>query len=123
MDLLKKGCWVISIPFLFSLAAVIKRSFILMILCILIHFLLLKIIPFFRGRENVWMFIMTAVSFIPYNLYILVGLGVGEFLFYSIWILGVLRCILFYITLVSIEETIMAFFTRVIWKRQKKTII
>lgn len=94
-----------------------------MILCILIHFLLLKIIPFFRGRENVWMFIMTAVSFIPYNVYILVGLGVGEFLFYSIWILGVLRCILFYITLVSIEETIMAFFTRVIWKRQKKTII
>lgn len=115
---LNKVILAVGIPFVFSWIAVIKHSVFLFTLLFLAHFVLLKIIPGFRGRENLWMFIIVFVSSIPLNLYILRLMNEWELIFGSMLILGILRCILYYIVILSVEEVIMGIFTRLIWKKQ-----
>lgn len=120
---LSKGIWTLVIPAVLSTMAVFKRSMILLALLIVIHFVILRVVPSFKGRENVWMFIFVAVSSIPLNIYVLILVNEWGFLFGSMFILGILRSVLFYVMLLSLEEIIMGVVTRLIWKRQYKLVL
>lgn len=120
---LSKGIWTLVIPAVLSTMAVLKRSMILLALLIVIHFVILRVVPSFKGRENVWMFIFVAVSSIPLNIYVLILVNEWGFLFGSMFILGILRSVLFYVMLLSLEEIVMGVVTRLIWKRQYKLVL
>lgn len=67
---LNKGIWTLGIPAVLSVMTVVKHSVILFALLVVIHFVILRIVPTFKGRENLWMFIFVAISSIPLNIYI-----------------------------------------------------
>lgn len=120
---LNKGIWMVGVPFVFSALAVIKHSIAMFILFILVHFLILKITPAFKHRENIGMFVIVAFSSIPVNIYIFKLLIDMELLFDSFLVINILRGALYYIVLLSIEEVIMGVLTRWIWKKQYKISI
>ena len=123
MLFLKKGAWLSGIPFAFSVLAVIRHSVALFVVYILIHFVVLRIMPAFRHRENIGMFIMVAFSSIPVNLYIFQMIYYTDMLFDSHLVLNIIRGVFYYIMLLSIEEIIMGVLTRGIWKKQYKSIV
>jgi len=117
---LKKKMWLACIPIALSWVAVLGKSVLIFALFVLAHFIIMGIVPGFRKRENVWMFILVAVTSIPINIFILLQLNQIDMLFNSLFILGVLRCVLYYSVLFSIEEIIMGIITRLLWKKQYK---
>ena len=120
---LNKGIWIVGVPFVFSVLAVIKHSVVMFILFILVHFLILKITPAFKHCENIGMFVIVAFSSIPVNFYIFKLLIDMELLFDSFLVINILRGVLYYIVLLSIEEVIMGILTRWIWRKQYKFTI
>lgn len=119
---LNKGIWTLGIPAALSLASVIKHSVILFVILIVTHFIILKFIPVFKGYESVWMFIFVSISSIPLNVYILSLINEWGFLFDTILFLGILRTVLYYAVLFSIEQIIMGVVTRIVWKKQYKLL-
>lgn len=119
---LNKGIWTLGIPAALSLASVIKHSVILFVILIVTHFIILKFIPVFKGYESVWMFIFVSISSIPLNVYILSLINEWGFLFDTILFLGILRAVLYYAVLFSIEQIIMGVVTRIVWKKQYKLL-
>jgi len=118
--LLKKGLWSLMIPAVLSCVGVLSKSVWLIVMAFFMHFVVLKLAPVCRGRENVWMFIMVIISSVPINVYLLVFMGVNNMLFDSIFVLGLFRCVLYYAMLFSVEELILGLVTRVLWKKQHK---
>jgi len=117
---INKGVLTLAIPAVLSLITVLKHSVVLLVLLIISHFIIIKFVPVFKGKENVWMFVFVAISSIPINFYIMLLLNKWDLLFTSFFALGVLRCILYYLVLFSMEEIIMGITTRVIWRKQYK---
>jgi len=119
---LRKGVWTIGLPVVLSIVSVIKNSVILYILFILAHFLVIKITPAFRHRESIWMFVIVAVSSIPVNVMLLEFLrDVG--ILYGGFVNLFMKNLLGYVLLLSVEEVVMGTITRLIWKRQYKSIM
>lgn len=115
---LKKSLWTVFIPLIFSALSVVMQSFSLLIVSILMHFVVLCVVADFRHNENIWMFIMVAVSMIPINIFLLLFLSNCEMLFYSEGFINILKYMLCYISLFCIEESAMGTVTRLIWKKQ-----
>lgn len=120
---LNKGVWTLGIPAVLSIMTVLKHSVILFVLLVIIHFVILRIVPAFKGRENLWMFIFVAISSVPLNIYILTFVNEWELLFGTIFVLGILKCILYYVILFSVEEIIFGVITRLIWRKQYKLVL
>lgn len=117
---IKKGIWLAGLPFVFSVITVLKKSVAMFVFFILVHFVILKIIPSFRHSENIGMFVIVAFSSIPINIYLFKLLVEMELLFDSFLVVNILRGVLCYIVLLSVEEVIMGVLTRWIWKKQYK---
>ena len=109
---------VFGITLALSVSAVLKKSVLLVVLLILVHFIIIKAIPSFRKYENIWMFLMVAVSSIPINIYVLYLLNDFGIIFESIFFVGILRCLYYYSALLCLQEIIMGIITRIIWKKQ-----
>lgn len=116
---------IFSVVCLFSLsfAAVQSRSVVVALIAVAAHFILLKVFPLFKKRENVWMFIFVVFSFIPFNVYALSVLNSVVSLFGNGVLLGLIECALYYMMLLSIEEIAMGVVTRFFWRKQKQTVI
>jgi hypothetical protein len=117
---INKGIFALVFPVILSVAAAFKASILLAVAAILTHFAVLEIVPIFKGRENLWMFIMVTISSIPLNICILKLLEERVGLFEPWVFLGVIRCIAYYLAIVGVEQIVMGIITRVIWKRQYK---
>ena len=117
------GILAFGIPLAFTVLAVIKHSVVLFIVSIPVHFLALKIIPAFKRCENIGMFVMVAVSSIPINVHIIKMLNEMKLILSSGLILNIVKGILCYLVLLSLEEIIMGILTRWIWKKQYKITI
>ncbi len=113
-----KSLWMVGIPFLLSVFMVIRHSVVMLFICILAHFVILKISPIFKQYENLVMFIIVAFSSIPINIYIFNRLNVIWRLLDSFFLIEFLRGALCYVVLLSIEEVVMGILTRVIWRNQ-----
>ena len=113
----------VSIPLVLSILSVIHESAVLLAVAFVSHFLILKFIPLFKGRENMWMFVMVLLSGIPINIRIiniLNGLGLYDHMWY---IVSILMFIVLYAFLFSIEEIAMGIMTRLLWGKQYKNIL
>ena len=110
------------IPLILSVAFGILHSPILLLLCILSHFLILHFVPGFKGRERLGMFLMVAMSSFPINLSVLISLWrLGGFFLGSVFPLPILRCVLYYCVMFGIEEIFMGVLATLIWRAQKKS--
>ena len=117
MVCLKKGLWTTLLPLVLSIIAVNRRSWILAVVTVLAHFLILKAVKLFKGRENIWMFIMVFFSTIPANWMIMV-LYWREWNGTMPWIAEFLIAIIVYMVVLSIEELAMGIVTRIICPKQ-----
>ena len=120
MLFINKRMWMLAIPAALSCATVLKCSVWLLSLWVVAHFIIIGVVPTCKGRETVWMFTVVAFSSVPINIYILLLMNKLGVLFGSMPILGVLRCILYYAVLLSVEEIVMGVVTRLIWRKQYK---
>ncbi len=121
MLFLRRGIWTLGIPAVLSLIAVMQRSIVLIAGAVVVPFLLLLLVPAFKGRESVWMFLFVGISSIPINAYILIFMNEQGYLFDdSFFILGIFRTILYGSVLFSMEEIVMGVITRLFWKKQYK---
>ena len=118
MDCFMKGLMTVASVTIFSCYSVSQNSFALWIVLFVLHFVLLKVLPWFKGRESLWMFIMVASASVPINAVILKAMNEMGPIFDSWVILGIMRAILYYTVVLSVEEVIMGVLARMIWKRQ-----
>lgn len=125
MDFLNKKIYVFHflpclVPLVFSISAVVTGLFWLYILTVLSAFAVVGLVPSYKRRENLWMFLIVAISGIPVNIVLILGVldfGLMEHMF----LIGrILWCCILYSCLFSIEEILFGIVTRRIWKRQYK---
>lgn len=108
------------IPLILSLICVLKEIWILLLFCVAALFAIVGLVPLFKRRESIWMFVFVAAAACPVNIkltcwFIIEGPGfVGAW--YGDIFLGLLMCGV----LMSVEEIVFGVITRLIWKRQYK---
>ncbi len=113
------------LPLLVAMTAVHFRLRLLILVpaIVILIFLLVGILPFAHKRENLWLFLICAVSFIPINLFGLnMYTGWKEFLCVEpdIRILSIASTVEALLILTSVEEVVVGFLGRLIWRRQYK---
>lgn len=124
MDRVNGWLFTAVIPLVLGIAAVLSGSPVLYILLFLSHFLLLWLVPLFKGRENLWMFVTVALSSVPVNVNLLISLaGFGGVFLPSFFPFALLRAVLIFCVLFGVEEIIMGILARLIWARQKKAFL
>ena len=106
------------IPMLFSIAFVFFRSVLLLILTAVSLFVTVGAVPIFRKRENLCVFLLTAIIMIPINLYMIFALFSLDSLANYDWIYKILYGAMFYCMFFSAEEILFGFITRMIWRKQ-----
>jgi len=114
------GVFSIALPLLLSRLAVNSSSPLLYAVFLLSHFLLLAVVPLFKKRENLWMFILTALSFIPINVMVLEFLKEADFVSLRVTVLGYMELAMYYMALFGVEQAVMGVITRLLWRSQYK---
>lgn len=109
-----------AIPAVLSVSFLVNESGVLLLFCVLSLFIIVGVVPLFKRRESLWMFILVAVAGAPVNIvlsnwiilegFIDTGFLIGDIL----W--GLLLCCTFF----SVEEIAFGVVTRMIWKKQYK---
>ncbi len=89
---------------------------------VILLFLLVAFLPVCEKRENLWMFVFSSVSLLPANIRfsVLISHWAEEEL---CWNSAFMKIILFLIALhilFCMEQIILGFFTRLLWRRQYK---
>ncbi len=109
-----------GLPLVFSVLYSSSQFVLFLVAGILSLFLIVGIVPLFKRRESVWMFILVGLTGLPINLsvaYQIISVGLVEEPFSIsnyIW-LAVLCCVFF-----SLEELAFGIITRAIWPKQIK---
>lgn len=112
------------IPIVLSIVFLIYRSRLLLFVCVLSLFLIIGIVPIYRKRENLYMFILVAVSGLPINIFLSFWLVMYEELISSGFLIGdIIWCALLCCVFFSVEEIVFGVITRLIWKRQYRVKI
>ena len=113
------------LPLLVAMTAVYFQLPLLILIpvTVILIFLLVGILPFTHRQENLWLFLICAVSFIPIHLLGLnIYTGWKEFLCADpdIRILSIASTVEALLILTSVEEVVISFLGRLIWRRQYK---
>lgn len=110
-------------PFLLAVMAAYFRILILIPAIILLIFILVTVLPFVHGHENLWLFLINIISFVPLNLYLLSEYtGWQDYLCIcsDLRLFSCVSIIEALIVLTGVEEVLVGFLGRVIWRRQYK---
>lgn len=108
----------VIIPLILSVLFVKTKNFMFLPAVVVLLFLIVGLCPLFKKRENLWMFILSGVALLPCNIYVSY-LFVYKTLFYTAYvILDLISYIVTIFILFCIEEIVLAFITRLIWKKQ-----
>lgn len=111
------------IPLLFSVAFVFYQSFFLLVLMIISHFVIVGTVPIFKKTQNIWMFLIVAVTVIPVNSYMICAIfSLGSLEEYNL-INKILYGAMLYCFFFSVEEILFGVITRLIWRNQYKTYL
>lgn len=108
------------LPISLSIVGAIRHSPILIVLMPIALLISVALTPWARKRENIWMFLLVAVSGVPVNIIVirwLLGLSFFETHFF---VLAFFRSVVLYLMLLSMEELILGVVIRMIWKNQYK---
>ncbi len=106
------------IPLVLFLICILKNSVLCLILAIISPFIIVGAVPAFKKRENLWMFLIVAITGIPVNLLFIYFL-ISEFGLDMI-LYDVLYGSLLYFVLFSIEQLLYGIITRFIYRKQLK---
>lgn len=106
------------IPMLFSIAFVFFRSVLLLVLTVVSLCVTVGAVPIFRKRENLYMFLLTAIIMIPINLYMIFALFSLDSLSSYNLICKILYGGMIYCFFFSVEEILFGLIARIIWKKQ-----
>lgn len=108
------------LPAILSVVFLVNQSWLILLFCILSLFIIVGIVPIFKRRESLYMFILVGIAGLPINIrlsywlvseeFISSGFLVGDIL----W--GAMLCCVFF----SVEEIVFGIVTRFIWKKQFK---
>lgn len=110
----------IAIPMILSVLLIITNKIIFLPLLIISMFLIVGICPLFKKRENVWMFIMVAISGIPGNIYFSYKIVAEDYFTFDNILLDIVSVFVLIFILLSVEEIVFGVITRFIWKKQYK---
>lgn len=97
-----------------------NHSWLLLMLCVLSLFIIVGVVPVFKRRESLYMFILVGIAGLPINVRLSYWLVSEEFISSDflvgniLW--GALLCCVFF----SVEEIVFGVLTRLIWKKQYK---
>lgn len=80
--------------------------------------LLVKIMPFTKSYENIWVFLFTFTAFIPMN--IKLADFIQRIVFEWTGFLRGIWCVILWFVLISVEEIVMGLIARLIWRKQKE---
>lgn len=108
------------LPTVLSVSFLVNHSWLFLLLCVLSLFIIVGVVPIFKRRESLYMFILVGIAGLPINIrlsywlvseeFISSGFLVGDIL----W--GAMLCCVFF----SVEEIVFGIVTRFIWKKQFK---
>lgn len=93
-----------------------RSSIPLYILCILSLLYFIRVIPCCRKRENLWMFFLVFIFSVPVNISIVRTLPI------RVWYYDIFIVFLSYMVLLTAEEIILGYITRLIWPMQHKML-
>lgn len=108
------------LPISLSLAFLIKPAWIFLILCIISLFAVVGLIPVFRKRESLFMFILVAFAGLPINIWLAYKFLSLEIYFLGFFLGDALIAVLMCSVLFCAEELIFGVMARMIWKKQYK---
>lgn len=108
------------VPMLFSIAFVLFKTVPLIVLTVVSLFVIVGAVPIFRKRENLWMFLLTAIIMIPINLYMIFAIVNLDSLSSCDLLCKILFGAVLYCVFFSVEEILFGFITRLIRKKQYK---
>lgn len=110
------------LPFFVSFYAYRTWSFTWAAMSIFVVFGLVSIIPFCKGHENLWIFLMLSYTLIPVNIMLLRRMHF--YLYYpDLPVLREMFYVEYLLVLSSIEEIFGQFAGRLLWPRQYKVVI
>ena len=110
----------IAIPLIFCVLLIITNKIIFLPLLVIAMFLIVGICPLFKRRENVWMFIIVAISGLPGNIYVSYKIVAEEYFTFDNILLDIVLVFVMIFVFLSVEEIVFAVITRLIWKKQYK---
>lgn len=106
-------------PIFVSMIAVNNRSILLGILAVVVMYLAVVLLPCAKGHESVWIFCLSTFASIPLNVKVIGLLMRSSLLESDYMILQVMRYALIYVILFCVEEVLLGYVARIIWRRQK----
>ena len=109
-----------SLPAILSTAFLINRSWLILLICILSLFVIVGVVPLFRRRESLYMFLLVAVAGLPINIRLSYWLVSNDFISSGFLVGNILWAALLCCVFFSVEELAFGVVTRMIWKKQYK---
>ena len=105
------------VPFAVSALGAALGSVALMAVSVPLLFVTVRILPFCRKRENLFMFVYSAAALVPINVFLLRVCNIRELIGLSPIRVFTFGAIMF-IVLFAVEELALGLVTRLIWGRQ-----
>ena len=107
------------LPFAISWLAERNGSPFLGIVSILAIYLVVALLPYTKRHENIWIFLLSSIYNIPINIRLISTLGREFILEGEVVLLHLMRYVLIYVIVFCVEQIVLGFIARLIWRRQK----
>lgn len=108
------------LPAILSAAYLVNQSWLILMLCVLSLFIIVGIVPIFKKRESLYMFILVGIAGLPINIRLSYWLVSEEFISSGFLLGNILWVALLCCVFFSVEEIVFGIVTRLIWKKQYK---
>ena len=108
------------LPTVLSVGFLVNQSWLILLFCILSLFIIVGVVPVFKRRENLYMFILVGIAGIPINIRLSYWLVSEEFISSGLLLGNILWIALLCCVFFSVEEIVFGVLTRLIWKKQYK---
>ena len=89
---------------------------------ILLVFMVIKSVSFIREQESTWVFLVSAIATIPFNIK-LASIAVDMYLIDGFALMKILFGIVVYLCILSAEEILFGVMARIIWAKQSESYL
>lgn len=108
------------VPVILSISFLKHNAWWILGLCILSLFVLVAMVPLFKKRESLYMFLLVAAAGFPLNVKLAYWLISESWLGFDFLLGNICYGLLICCVLFSVEEIVFGVITRFIWRRQYK---
>ena len=126
MNELVKKQWIqpvlTTVPLIVSTIYSFTDKTYVLIISIISLFILVAFLPVCEKRENLWMFVFSSVSLLPANIRfsVLISQWAEEELYWDSAFMKIIMLLIALHILFCMEQIILGFITRLLWRRQYK---